>query len=87
VIQHQTTFQYNLQQNVVAERKNKTLLNIVCSMMFFKNVKLMLVDIVLCTVYVKNMCPSHALGNKTPYEMWHGRIPSMRNHKVFGSTC
>jgi hypothetical protein len=58
------------------------------SMMFFKNVKLMFwADAVLCAVYVKNRCPSHALKNKTPYEMWYGHIPSVRHLRVFGSTC
>jgi hypothetical protein len=37
-------------------------------------------------MYVKNMSPFHSLGNKTPYEMWNGLIPSMRHLKVFGST-
>jgi hypothetical protein len=60
----------------------------VCSMIFFKNVKLMFwVDAVLCTVYVKNMCPYHALKNKTPYEIWHGHIPLVRHLRIFGSTC
>ena len=55
--------------------------------MFFKNVKLMFWDdAVLCAIYVKNKCPSHALKNKTPYEMWHGHIPSVRHLRVFGST-
>jgi hypothetical protein len=35
----------------------------------------------------KNRCPSHALKNKTPYEMWYGHIPSVRHLRVFGSTC
>jgi hypothetical protein len=78
----------NPQQNSVAERMNMTLLNMVCSMMFFKNVKLMFwADAILCTVYVKNMCPSHAIQNKTPYEMWYDHIPSVRQLRVFGSTC
>jgi hypothetical protein len=67
---------------------NMTLLNMVHSMMFFKNVKLMFWDdAVLCAVYVKNRCPSHALKNKTPYEMWYGHIPLVRHLRVFGSTC
>jgi hypothetical protein len=56
-------------------------------MMFFKNVKLMFsVDVIMCAVYVKKKCPSHALKNKTLYEMWYGRIPSVRHLRVFGST-
>ena len=35
-IKHQTTIPYNLQQNDVAERMNRTLLNMVRSMMFLK---------------------------------------------------
>jgi transposase InsO family protein len=38
-IKHQTTVPYNPQQNGVTERLNKTLLNMVRSTMFFKNVK------------------------------------------------
>jgi hypothetical protein len=87
-IKHQTTVPYNPQQNDVAEQMNMALLNMVCSMMFFKNVKLMFwADVILCAVYVKNMCPSHAIKNKTPYEMWYGHIPSVRHLRVFGSTC
>jgi len=47
---------------------NRTILNMVRSMMFLKNVKLMFwVDAVLCVVYVKNICPSNAIRSKTPY--------------------
>jgi hypothetical protein len=60
----------------------------VCSVIFFKNVKLMFwVNAVLCAVYVKNRCPCHALENKTPYEIWYGHIPSVRHLRVLGSTC
>ena len=38
-IKHQTTIPYNPQQNGVAKRMNRTLLNMVRSMIFFKNVK------------------------------------------------
>jgi hypothetical protein len=66
---------------------NMTLLNMIRSMLFFKNVKLMFwVDAVLCAVYVKNKSPSHALGDKTPYEMWYGCIFFMRHLRVFGFT-
>ena len=38
-IKHQTIVPYNPQQNGVEEHMNETLLNMVRSMMFFKNVK------------------------------------------------
>jgi hypothetical protein len=86
-VKHQTTVPFNLQPNGMVERMNKTLLNMVRSMMFFKNVKLMFWDdAVLCAIYVKNKCPSHALKNKTPCEMWYGHIFSVRHLRVFGST-
>jgi hypothetical protein len=57
------------------------------SMMIFNNVKLLFLDdAVLCAVYVKNRCPSHAIQKKTPYEMWYGHIPSVRHLGVFSST-
>jgi transposase InsO family protein len=61
-IKHQTRVPCNHQQSGVAERMNETLLNMVRSIMFFKNVKLMFwVDAVLCAGYVKNRSSSHAL--------------------------
>jgi transposase InsO family protein len=87
-IKHQTTIPYNPQQNDVAERMNMTLLNMVCSMLFFKIVKLMFWDdVIQCEMYVRSRSPYHALGNKTPYEIWNGCIASMRHLRVFGSTC
>jgi hypothetical protein len=57
------------------------------SMMFFKNVKLMFwADAILCALYVKNKCPSHAIKNKTPYEIWYDHIPSVRHLIFFSST-
>ena len=57
-------------------------------MMFFKNVKLMFwADVVLCVVYINNRCPSNTIKNKTPFEMWHGHITSVKHFRDFGSTC
>lgn len=68
-------------------RMNKTILNMVHSMTMFKKVKLMFwADAILCVGYIKNKCPSHAIKNNIPYEMWYGHIPSVRHLKVFGST-
>ena len=87
-IAHQTTIPYNPQQNGVAERMNRTIMNMVRSMMFFKNVKLMFWgDAVKCAAYLRNRSPSNALDKKTPHEMWFGHLPSVRHLRVFGSTC
>eukprot|EP00253_Pinus_taeda_P018422 PITA_18422 len=87
-IKHQTTVPYNPQQNGVAERMNRKILNMVRSMLFFKNGKIMFwANVVLCVAYIKNRCPSNAIRNKTPYEMWYGHVPSVKHRRVFGSTC
>ena len=44
-------------------------------------------EVVLCVVYIKNRSPSASLHNKTPYEMWHGHLPTVKHFKIFGSTC
>ena len=87
-IAHQTTVPYNPQQNGVAERMNRTIMNMVRSMMFFKNVKLMFWgDAVKCAAYLRNRSPSNALEENTPHEMWFGHLPSVRHLRFFGSTC
>lgn len=46
---------------------NKTLLNMVRSMIFFKNVNLMFLgEKVLCESYIRNHCPFSLMNNKTP---------------------
>eukprot|EP00253_Pinus_taeda_P029305 PITA_29305 len=37
---------------------------------------------VLCAVYIKSRCPSNAIRNKTPYEMWNGHVPSVKHLKI-----
>ena len=86
-IKHQTIVPYNPQQNGVAERMNRKILNMVRSMLFFKNVEIMFcVDAVLCAAYIKNRCPSNAIRDKTPYEMWYEHFPSVKQLRVLGST-
>jgi hypothetical protein len=64
-IKHQTTVPNNPQENSVDGRMNMTLLNMVRSMMFFRNVELMFwVFVALCAVYVKNKCPYHVIKKK-----------------------
>jgi len=79
---------YNPQHNGVAERMNMLILNMLRSMIFFKNVKPMFWDdAVLCVVYIKSRCPSNDIRNKICYEMWYGHIHSTKHLKVFSSTC
>ena len=67
---------------------NRTIMNMVRSMVFFKNVKLMFWgDAVKCAAYLRNRSPSNSVNDKTPHEMWFGHLPLIRHLRVLGSTC
>ena len=79
---------YNPQQNSVAERMNRTLMNMARSMMFFKNVELMFCGdaiVCACATYLRKRIPSHSFDGKTPHEMCFGHLPSVRHLRFFGS--
>ena len=72
------------QQNGVAERRNRTLMEMVRSMLNHSTVPLSLWMHALKTaVYLLNRVPSKAVP-KTPYELWTGRKPSLRHLHVWG---
>jgi len=61
-IQYQSIVPYNSQQDYVIEIMNITILNIVRSMRFLKNITLMIGDdVISCAFYVKYLCASHTL--------------------------
>uniref|UniRef100_A0ACD5Z493 Uncharacterized protein n=1 Tax=Avena sativa TaxID=4498 RepID=A0ACD5Z493_AVESA len=83
-IVHQYTLAYTPQQNGVAERRNRTLMDMVRSMMAYSDLPLSFWGEALHTaVYLLNNSPSKAI-NATPYELWKGRKPSLRNLAVWG---
>ena len=72
------------QQNGVAKRKNRTLMDMVRSMMNNSSVPVLLWMYALRTaIYLLNRIPSKAVP-KTPYELWTGRKPSLRHLHVWG---
>jgi hypothetical protein len=42
---------------------------------------------VCIAVYLMNRCPIKAVWDKTPFEAWSGRKPSIKHLKVFGCIC
>jgi transposase InsO family protein len=61
------TAPYTPQQNGVAERKNRTILDMVRSMIKTKEIpKEFWAEAVRCAVYIQNRCPHTFLNNKTP---------------------
>ena len=81
-IVNQYTMPGTPQQNGVAERRNKTLMNMVRSMLANSNLPLFLwTEALKAAVHILNRVPSKSVP-KTPYELWTGRKPSLRYMKV-----
>ncbi|GAU13723.1 hypothetical protein TSUD_348270 [Trifolium subterraneum] len=84
-IKRQLTAAYTPQQNGVSERKNKTLLNMVRSMLVGKCVpKLFWPEAVVWATYVINRSPTLSVKDVTPEEAWSGTKPSVSHFKIFG---
>ncbi|KAA0065975.1 integrase [Cucumis melo var. makuwa] len=85
-IHHQMTARMTPQQNGVAERKNRTIMEMVRSMLKAKNLpNEFWGDAVACTVYILNRAPTKSVPGMTPYEAWCGEKPSVSHLRVFGS--
>ncbi|GKC25145.1 retrotransposon protein, putative, ty1-copia subclass [Tanacetum coccineum] len=83
IIAHRTP-PYTPQHNGVSERRNRTMLNMVRSMMSQTNLPKSFWDYVLeSAARILNMVPTKKV-EKTPYEVWHGQAPKMSYLKVWG---
>ena len=85
-IRHEFNVPHNPQQNGVAKRKNRTLLDASRSMLqvagpehrFWQ-------EAVATSCYLQNRSPHKVLGLHTPYMVWFGHKPDFSNLRVFGS--
>jgi hypothetical protein len=76
------------EQNGVAERKNRHLLEVARSLMFMMNVpKFLWGEAVKTAAYLINRMPSRVLNYKTPIECLSGTNSFIVPPKVFGCTC
>ncbi|GAU49327.1 hypothetical protein TSUD_136420 [Trifolium subterraneum] len=74
------------QQNGVAERKNRTILEMARSMLKSKRLpKKLWAEAVACAVYLSNRSPTRSVLGKTSQEAWSGRKPGISHLRVFGS--
>ena len=72
------------QLNGVSERRNRTLLDMVRSMMSFTDLPDFLWGHSLLTsIYLLNRVPSKTVPT-TPYEIWHGKKPSLSHLRIWG---
>ncbi|GJZ15564.1 retrotransposon protein, putative, ty1-copia subclass [Tanacetum coccineum] len=83
IIAHRTP-PYTSQHNGVSERRNRTLLDMVRSMMSQTTLPKSFWDYALETAArILNMVPTKKV-EKTPYEVWHGQAPKLSYLKVWG---
>jgi hypothetical protein len=84
-IKRELTTSYNPQQNSVAERKNRTILEAVKTMIHDQDLLMCLwAEAAMTVVYVQNRLSHSALGLKTPEEIFTGKKPEVSHLKIFG---
>ncbi|KAK1437640.1 hypothetical protein QVD17_03434 [Tagetes erecta] len=84
-IKRELTIPYTPQHNGVVERKNRTIMNLVRSMLKDKELPNVLwAEAVSTAVHVLNRSPTKALVDQTPLEAWSGTKPTVTRFKVFG---
>jgi len=84
-IRRQLTAAFTPQQNGVAERKNRTIMNMVRSMLTEKKLpKIFWPEGVNWSVHVLNRSPTFAVKNITPEEAWSTIKPSVSYFRIFG---
>ena len=85
-IHHQLTVPYSPEQNGVAERMNRTLMESARSMMAHAGLpNRYWAEAVATATYVKNRTPTTAIREaRTPYECWYNRKPKLDHLRVFG---
>ena len=84
-IAHQTSTLHTPQQNGVAERANRTIVEMARSMIYGQGLGLEFwAEAVKNAVYIRNWCPTSAIHGKTPQEAWCGKKLSVAHMRVFG---
>ena len=86
-IVHETTAPYSPEQNGVAERANRTIMERVKAIIAeYELDKRLWMEIANTVVYLKNRSPTSAVAT-TPYEVWHGAKPNVSHLRILGSTA
>lgn len=87
-ILHECTPAYSPALNGIAERENRTLLEMARAMLISKDLPLRLwAEAVHCASYVMNRVPNRKETTVTPFESWYGNKPDVSHFRIFGSTA
>ena len=84
-IKKETIVPYTPEKNDLAERKNRSILEVSHAMLQDQNVpKFLWAKATFTTMYVQNKVPHQALENKTPKEIFTSIMPDIIHLRVFG---
>jgi len=84
-IELEVTAPYSQSQNGVAERFNRTHMELAWAMLFAKGLPEFLWDQAIAHAnYLRNRAPTWVLKGLTPYEAWHGHKPDVSHLREFG---
>lgn len=85
-IRRRLTTPYTPQQNGVAERKNRTLIDMARCLLFQTNLQTSFwAEAVHTANYIRNRCTTRSINGKTPYEAWFGKTPDLRHLRIIGT--
>jgi hypothetical protein len=84
-IEHNPTAGYSPQSNGVAERMNRTLFDMACTMIDASGAPHELWgEAVLAAAHIRNRLPTSTLDGKTPHEAWTGEKPTIGHIRKWG---
>ncbi|KAG8495219.1 hypothetical protein CXB51_012817 [Gossypium anomalum] len=85
---HQSSYSHTPQQNGVAERKHRHLLEVARSLKFQSNMPSKFWgECVLAACFIINRLPTPLLSWKSPFEVFYKKLPDLSCLKVFGCLC
>ena len=84
-IRHERTVPKTPEQNGVAERMNRTLVETVRAMLSDSKLpKKFWAEALSTASYVRNWSPTTAVKAMTPYEVWKGKKPNVNHLRILG---
>ena len=87
-IKRQTSAPRTTPQNGIAEKRNRLVIDCARTLMMEKNVALKYWrEVVSTAVYTLNRVQIKKGTNVTPFKLWYGHSPNVKNLKVFGCKC
>ena len=87
-IRKRLTVPHTPQQNGIAERRNRTLVETArCMMLQSKLPPSFWAEAVSTANYLRNRCSSRSIGGETPFKLWTGKRPTVSHCKTFGSVA